>query len=364
LRAFFAETAHGRRYVGKFLSIGDPQTGNRALKTQDFHSDNRMGMSIVQLVKFCKLNPELEEAALDRWTNIAAFGKDQRGFKVPHPLQEAILRKVENELLYGQEPAEQEQIIRLVDRVRSAVQWRRRGVVPYDSPRLAKWISSLELMPVDLVPTDELEALHELLISEAFTPKRPATLITSAVKATENLLTSSVKTELDRNTLTGILLSRLEAYDADNPLGYADFTKLANNLTPVLRRHSLDIDDLDPTLLEDFPRAIDRVLFMVLADGKSSLEQSGQLEKFELAAACIRKLAFKGVEGKLEQRVLSVGEIAMRYPHLSARQQRYLIERHQGRRQGLSETAIEATARKLKPANARAPRKPGWGAVS
>lgn len=362
LEAFSVSQDPSRPYIGAPLSVRAP--GDQSpLKERDLYQSTRLGMSMVQVVKFCEANPELEDAAINTWIKsslVAPILVTRERISTPR-IGDVMLKTVEQELGYGQEETVRKERERLLMRLSSHAQWQRKSPKEHETiDRLL--ISSLELVPIYELSLEYIEKVKNRIMAEDYAPKKPATLIVSSVKAAQNLLSSLVPSKRDRKSLTGRLVADLEQYDGDNPLTYGDVILLADRLTPLLMKQNPDITGLTPDMLEDYPKAIDRLLFIALAENQSRLHENDQLELFMVAADCIKRLAFKGVEAKLAQRVLSVGDVALRYSNMPPEKRRDLIERMQAR--GLGETAIERTARQMSPRNPHRPNKPGWGVRS
>ena len=333
----------------------------------------RTARSIKYLIDFCSQQPDLESAAIDVWAGVFnEFYKSSGGIydsNFSHTMYVAKqlylrtpqARATPQPVLYSKfakfEPLLAAKVISKNPLPASMSET--------ENPRLL--LTDLELSPTSGLNEDNIARLQQHLLDPEFEVRSPIRLVGQSLNATVNLIHGL--TELETETAGGPITaidSRLQSSGRTEPLGYSDMTQLANLLIPFLRAEKgLELESLDASSLEDYPKAIDRILSFVLTTSAPALDETDKTFIFNAAADCIRLMAFKGVEHKLEQRVLTVGDLVVRYPNLSAREQQILIEQLQQRR---SEATVHATYRQLRGYHKNRSRfnqaKPGYGLVS
>jgi hypothetical protein len=310
--------------------------------------------SALLLHDFCDNNPDLEAEAIDVWREgvdrlhgLATVAQGMRSRLSEATAQSASGKRRRLRIARMDkvlEPAETEQ------------RWIRGTIPAFAGSKAARvQLSGLELAPIGRLDLADLESFHDQLLSGEFKAPQPLQLIAHSLNATINFI-HSLRRENEaanfmqlknRKSLIVIdnLLQKRQASDAT--IGYADIIKVANLITPQLQAE-YELEQLDHRTIEDYPKAVDRLLLLALAKGKGSDESVKSKDKRELfaaAAACIKLLAFQGVENKLQQRELTLGDVLLRYRGLKKEDADNLLEQV---RMGSSEVAVQGLYRHLR----------------
>jgi hypothetical protein len=303
-------------------------------------SRQQVGGAFRGMLGFCEQNPKLRDEALSTWLSLytsvyggkvnrlditlqSQIGDEAQALQQAHELGRSKLTK--DQLLQRRE---------IYAEVMNYLRWhegfRENQMTRLDSQDPIKVISSLENVPVDKINTEHLMMLYDRLLENDM-HFRPDRLVRQSLFAFENVVKSvtQMKTDAEALAYAHAVQRQLQKRQTEDLLSFGDVIEVANIVTPIVARYTYaeDLQGLNPARLDDYPRAVDRVLAFMFTDKLvGALEGQGVSGCYGLATECVKLMAFRGVEAKLEQRVLTVGDLVLRYSDLSPAQIRELIE--------------------------------------
>jgi hypothetical protein len=309
--------------------------------------------SSLLLHDFCDNNPNLESEAIDIWRD--SVNRFHGLATVTQGMRSRLAEATAQSVSGKQRRTRIARMDKVLEPAETEQRWIHGTIPAFAGSKAAKvQLSGLELAPIGRLDLTDLEAFHSQLLSGEFKAPKPLQLIAHSLNATVNF-THSLRRENEATNVMQLknrkalivvdnLLQKRRA--GDTAAGYTDIIKIANLITPILQTEDT-LEQLDAQAIEDYPKAVDRLLLMGLAQDKTLVEKPKTKDKREVyaaAAACIKLLAFQGAENKLQQRVLTLGDLLLRYRGLKAEDTRNLIEQI---RLGSSEVAVQGLYRHL-----------------
>lgn len=185
---------------------------------------------------------------------------------------------------------------------------------------------------IPLKPTDmQLEQLEDAEIYLSETPKSRHNLSRS-ISALKNLLDNSETAEAKKYST---LLNHLAQKDGTQSIGH--IIKLANAITPTIETElGQPLRKLDHLSIDDYAIAVDRIS----AQATKELKEDLRKRALRSIGQCARILAEKAVEKKKAQGVITLGDLAVRYPDASTQELEIIIS-------DLQDTASEHSSHQL-----------------
>jgi hypothetical protein len=271
--------------------------------------------ALMQILDFGNANPELMDDAFEAWFALGVRF-DQRG-------ERSVIERVNriHELRQRSDQLTDEEKKRETDLVAEVVKkitWKSGVIDSYkDDPRIWSLISNLELIPLDQVDEQTLDAIQQSLLEGVEINKKPGEIIATSINITKNVVGSLAEMMEDPKSKAATVanaISNIEKQE-DGPVTPSGLIRLANVVSALIQRdQNLDIPKLNVQTIDDLPKAIDRALFFAFdEEAIAYMDTYGVAEKYQAAAECAKLLALKGVEDKLGQNVLTVGDLIMRY---------------------------------------------------
>lgn len=123
------------------------------------------------------------------------------------------------------------------------------------------------------------------------------------------------------------LIKRIRDRKGVDARTYGDYVTAANIITKALPQSLVGSAGSLPTnSLQSLPAAFNRLLYFTDTDNGVSAQDADDRELFEVVSRSVNMLIETGVERKLDQKKYTLGDIALKYAHLSATEARGLLE--------------------------------------
>ncbi|HYH36372.1 MAG TPA: hypothetical protein VD706_02635, partial [Candidatus Saccharimonadales bacterium] len=328
--------------------------------------------SFEYLQEFCDRNPDLEAAAMDTWIK----GYEEHNSLGLGSAKTSAFRSATEQSVRraGMSKVQQQDRRKRINHITETLWWRTHNPPSYGGAQsLKSRLSGLGHIPFERIGEEELQALRGMLEEEeTIKPSHLNRFISDSLRATLSFMSQVTAGDKKLEEHPVGKLSRLAEHQeasGGEPISYQWLIKAANVITPALAADSgLDLEKLDVAAFEDYPKAVDRLISYSLAASRASLAARGQTELYLAAADCIKLAARHATEQKLSQTVLTLGDIVLRYPDLSAAQQRTVMERLQVSRGRVGTLAVKSAyqqVRRSQKHHSRYNRKqPGYGIFS
>lgn len=348
------------RSVNNFYRNSTRQSGKKFIARQTVH----------YLLRFCEQRPELETEAMGIWRDI--YKEKLRVGSGPKEGLPGYIGEVELAIKKNRQPAEvKERQLGRLSEISNYLIWLEGTPMEYisegESPK--SMLNNLERLPYYRIGEARLSTAYAELENAELSSREARSLLIRSPDALVTFARNAL--QLDESLRAGSLgaIHKLALQqEQGNGITYGWIIKLANLITPALTQQSgLQLEKIEPAL-GGYPMAVDRIISFTMAAAHAQIEAEGQEGLYQLAADFIKLAALRGVEHKLQQTVLTLGDIVLRYPKLSAQQHRDMAERLQRSHGSLGSTAMQSIYHDLRTRNkhhtSRRKWQPGYGIFS
>ncbi len=314
----------------------------------DVRQEDVLYNSFMQLADFAAGSPDVEDEALFVWSEIVTKAAGQSHKTVASVLDRMYIRRSRNPKISEEQKQKEEAAIA---RYSHPLTWNKGLIEQYrDDTRIWPMLSNLELVPLEQVDIENIDAIQRYLLEDGPIKRKPGKIIAKSINITKNIIQSLAANIGNDKSKASTLLNAIEKMEQqqDGPVSPPEMINLANIITFLIRKEQkLEIPSLDAQSLGDLPKAVDRILFFAFDDeAMAHIDTSGMMDKFLGASECAKLLTIRGTQEKLDQKVLSIGDIVLRYgDRLPANEIRELIEQMQGNKR---ELAVDGLYRELR----------------